>query len=294
MTKHSDITVPPEFQEVASICAATDVVIGGHTVIGVEDARALHAGLSVGRRYTTWIEGRITKYGFREGVDYEVSPGSGKNPEGGRPESVYRLTLGMAKELAMVENNDQGRLIRRYYIWAEERAMTADAELTRRMDGMVKMVAHKVTGIERMASLMAEAMTRQDGRTEQLETAVIELAQRVNHLMLSADPRVAALEYVSVRELLDEAGALQKGRNSLNRKIGRALRDRALLRQPPLAVLKCPHSGVWLFPRDFAAAFMAEKGNTLVADHNDRAVGQGVIKFPRRKSARHQGGEARS
>jgi hypothetical protein len=32
---------------------------------------------------------------------------------------VYRLTLDMAKELAMVENNDAGRLARRYFILAE-------------------------------------------------------------------------------------------------------------------------------------------------------------------------------
>lgn len=44
----------------------------------------LHAGLHVGRDHTNWIKGRIAKYGFRAGVDYEVFAETGENPEGGR------------------------------------------------------------------------------------------------------------------------------------------------------------------------------------------------------------------
>jgi hypothetical protein len=40
---------------------------------------------------------------------------------------------------------------------------------------------------------------------------------------ITADGRRAALAVVSVRQILDEAKALPKGRNSLNRRIGRAL-----------------------------------------------------------------------
>jgi hypothetical protein len=47
--------LPAEFVEISTICKATEVVIGGRTVIGIADARDLHAGLKVGRDYTTWI-----------------------------------------------------------------------------------------------------------------------------------------------------------------------------------------------------------------------------------------------
>ncbi|KIU73104.1 anti-repressor protein, partial [Bacillus thuringiensis Sbt003] len=40
---------------------------------------------------------------------------------GGLPKIEYVLTLNMAKELAMVENNKQGRKVRRYFIEVEER-----------------------------------------------------------------------------------------------------------------------------------------------------------------------------
>lgn len=122
-TVHVDFGgVPHEFHEIASVCAASEVVIGGKLVIGIEDARTLHAGLGIGKDYSTWMRRRISKYGFARGIDYEVFTQTGENPLGGRPENVYRITLDMAKELAMVENNDRGRLIRRYYIWLEQQS----------------------------------------------------------------------------------------------------------------------------------------------------------------------------
>jgi len=83
------------------------------------DARDLHAFLGVGRDFSTWVKDRIEQYGFVEGEDF--SPFLGKST-GGRPGMEYHLTLDMAKELAMVENNDQGRQVRRYFIAMERQA----------------------------------------------------------------------------------------------------------------------------------------------------------------------------
>ena len=86
-------------------------------------ARALHTALRVKRDFTTWIKGRINKYCFVENEDYEVFTNSGENPAGGRPAMEYRLSLNMGKELSMIENNDMGRLARRYFIECERRAL---------------------------------------------------------------------------------------------------------------------------------------------------------------------------
>lgn len=83
------------------------------------DARDLHSFLAVGRDFSTWVKDRIEQYGFAEGEDF--SPVLGKST-GGRPGVEYHLTLDMAKELAMVENNDQGRQVRRYFIAMERQA----------------------------------------------------------------------------------------------------------------------------------------------------------------------------
>ncbi|MFD2837902.1 antA/AntB antirepressor family protein [Azotobacter vinelandii] len=56
-------------------------------------------------RFNDWIGRRIEQYGFIEGEDfYSVLSKSA----GGRPSQDYHLTLDMAKELAMVENNEKG------------------------------------------------------------------------------------------------------------------------------------------------------------------------------------------
>ena len=106
------------------------------------DARDLHESLQVGRDFSTWVKDRIEKYGFVEGEDFFVysdfcspnlrskkarrfSPNLGKTSYeqnlGGRPSIEYFLTLDMAKELAMVENNEAGREIRRYLIKVEKK-----------------------------------------------------------------------------------------------------------------------------------------------------------------------------
>lgn len=100
---------------------------------------------------------------------------------------------------------------------------------------------------------------------------------------LVADPRRAALDYVSVRQMLDDAKALSRKRNGLNRKCGRDLLGRAMMvasSGQPLPAKKCPHTGVWLYKQEFADRFMRERGLGLVADHNAAVAGQSVIPFP--------------
>lgn len=126
--------------------------------------------------------------------------------------------------------------------------------------GISKMTISKVTRLERQL----------DG-----------LLDQVNALLINTDARVAALEYVSVRELLQEAKAVQKRRGRVNRKIGWEMRERALVAGSPSPCRRCPHSGVWLFQRDFATRYMDERGSYLVAEHNAQQLGQGVIKFTR-------------
>ncbi|OJW78450.1 antA/AntB antirepressor family protein [Spirosoma sp. 48-14] len=108
--------------------------------LSVVSARELHRFLEAKTKFADWIKARIIKYGFLEGTDYlEVNDDEGgfseisekpiqasftnnlvKPNQGGRPTVDYALTLDMAKELAMVENNDKGREARKYFIEAEK------------------------------------------------------------------------------------------------------------------------------------------------------------------------------
>lgn len=100
-------------------------VFTGENYTQLCNARDLHAFLSVGKDFSTWIKGRIEEYSFLAEYDYvtvEVlsSPNSGSSKARKQSMIDYHLTLDMAKELAMVENNDQGRMVRRYFIRSEQ------------------------------------------------------------------------------------------------------------------------------------------------------------------------------
>lgn len=84
------------------------------------DARSLHEALEIASPFTMWIARRIEEYQFRDREDFTKLLSAG-----GRHD--YLLTLDMAKELAMVERNEAGRRVRRYFIEVEKRARAAYA-----------------------------------------------------------------------------------------------------------------------------------------------------------------------
>lgn len=83
------------------------------------DARALHTFLGVGKRFASWITDRIEQYGFIENQDY-IAISQNREIGHGRGKIDYHLTLDTAKETAMVERNEKGRQIRRYFIECEK------------------------------------------------------------------------------------------------------------------------------------------------------------------------------
>lgn len=124
------MTTAKDMASLSRLVPVTEENIGG-VAVPTCNARELHCYLEVKRVFAAWIRGRITKYGFTEGADFitEVISQSGKNPSGGRPELEYHLTLDMAKELAMVENNPMGREARRYFIECERSAISSRAAI---------------------------------------------------------------------------------------------------------------------------------------------------------------------
>ncbi|WGA66321.1 antA/AntB antirepressor family protein [Escherichia fergusonii] len=98
--------------------------IGGREA-NIVSAKALHKALGVGRDFTNWIKGRIDQYGFIAGTDFIrvenlSTPKRASAKTRQQIEHDYLLSLDMAKEVAMVERNEQGRAVRRYFIQCEE------------------------------------------------------------------------------------------------------------------------------------------------------------------------------
>ena len=70
-----------------------------------------------------WIQRRIDEYGFEKGTDFFPNLGNqNRLGHGGDRKTIdYLLTLDTGKELAMLECNEIGRSIRRYFIEIEKR-----------------------------------------------------------------------------------------------------------------------------------------------------------------------------
>ena len=97
------------------------------------NARDLHSFLQVGKDFSTWIKNRIDKYDFIEGkdfqtlyLDYQGNLLNIRLPQNGDSENQqvskieYALSISMAKELSMIENNERGKQARKYFIACEE------------------------------------------------------------------------------------------------------------------------------------------------------------------------------
>lgn len=97
----------------------------GTDAVPAVDARELHGFLAVATPFRDWIARRIDAYGFREGEDFHAEL---RESLGGRPSKEYAISLGMAKELAMVERGEKGRQARAYFLECERRAKAAAAQ----------------------------------------------------------------------------------------------------------------------------------------------------------------------
>lgn len=66
------------------------------------------------------IKDRIKSYDFIEGVDFQSFTEIVEREIGATKRIEYALSISMAKELSMIENNERGRQARKYFIACEE------------------------------------------------------------------------------------------------------------------------------------------------------------------------------
>ena len=96
------------------------------------NARELYQWLGVGRDFSTWMKDRIKKYDFVEDLDYFITfpqfgDGQKAQPKGKIIDAKtgkilakeYVISVDMAKELAMLENSEIGKKVRKYFIRVE-------------------------------------------------------------------------------------------------------------------------------------------------------------------------------
>ena len=104
----------------AELIKTTGITLNGDKITAV-NARDLWKFLESKQDFSTWIKRRIEKNEFIEGQDYLLHKFVEQLPSGAKHCIEYLISLDMAKELAMVENNERGRQARQYFIEVEKR-----------------------------------------------------------------------------------------------------------------------------------------------------------------------------
>ena len=139
--------------------------INGNAVETVS-ARELHTFLEVGRDFSTWIKDRISKYEFVENTDYIMLPKTGELENKGLQGKIeYFVTLDMAKQLAMVENNEKGMQVRKYFIECEKQLNAQQSQLpTTYLEALEALLASEKAKIalEQQASINAPKVVHYD------------------------------------------------------------------------------------------------------------------------------------
>ena len=126
------------------------------------NARDLHEWLGSKRHFADWIKNRIEQYDFEDGRDYITF--SQKNDKElnqgviGRPSKDYHISISMAKELSMVENNEQGKQARKYFIECEKALQSAKAMTPQTFAQALRAYADEVEQRELMQKQRDEAV----------------------------------------------------------------------------------------------------------------------------------------
>ena len=98
-----------------------EVELNGKVQLGV-NARDLHRMLESKQDFSTWIKRRITQCKFEENFDYIKLHQKMELSKTGQTSIEYIVSVDMTKHLGMMERNEKGHEIRKYYIEQEELA----------------------------------------------------------------------------------------------------------------------------------------------------------------------------
>lgn len=126
--------------------------------------RELYKELNIAGRFSRWFE-QMSEYGFEKNVDFtSVQNCTVVNNGATRELQDYRITLDMAKEIAMLQRNEKGKEIRRKLIELEKAWNSPEKVMARALDIAHKTIANLQIENEEMKpkAIFADAVATSD------------------------------------------------------------------------------------------------------------------------------------
>lgn len=120
---------------------------GEKVVYGTE----LYECLGSKQEYSNWVKNRLKECDSAENADFTTIL---SKSTGGRPKQEYIIKLATAKEMAMLEHNQKGKQVRRYFIRVEEKYKEEKKKVTQGAQKRPPLTA--VTGAAKFLTSLTE------------------------------------------------------------------------------------------------------------------------------------------
>ena len=144
--------------------------------IKVVNGRELHQALQSKQDFSTWVKRRLGECDAAKSKDFDLLHNSVEQASGTKHRIDYIIKLDTAKEMAMLERNEKGKQVRKYFIAVEEKyrqGIVDRSQLSPQMQMLMGMVetqarqeleqkrqAEQINRIERKQNLITETFQK--------------------------------------------------------------------------------------------------------------------------------------
>lgn len=126
-------------------------------------AREVHDFLDLETPFNKWFP-RMCEYGFEEGKDYWTFLSDRSDGLPGKPRQDARITVGMAKEICMIQRNEKGKKARQYFIDIEDKWKNSIKPMTQLE--IIAAQAHALVDHERRMNAIEETTKALDEKID--------------------------------------------------------------------------------------------------------------------------------
>ena len=144
--------------------------------VKVVNGRELHSALQSGQDFSTWVKKRLSECDAEENKDFDRLH---KKMEANNATMIdYIIRLETAKEMAMLERNDKGKQVRKYFIAIEEKykqGLVDRQQLSPQMQ-----MFYAIADEQAKQELEQKRQAEQLNRIEQTQNALVDTFQKAD------------------------------------------------------------------------------------------------------------------
>lgn len=168
---------------------------GGEQLINARELFYALRGKETKTKFADWIKERVYKYKFVENEDFVKLRKLTKLGNLQRPQLDYYLTIDTGKEICMIENNDNGRKIRRYFIEVEKRYR--------------KIVLEKPSNIYDFMRIALNQIEENEKRIEKVENITYKNKQEIENIKSKIDV-IIQKNYCLASDIAEQLGVFSE------------------------------------------------------------------------------------